>query len=107
MGQKMLDAKTIIDNIQNRRFKEALQPYGFDEARINEGQVLYDEVNVLIARKEQAYLDQIRATRELNDQTKVVSDYFTRQARIWCQTRKRYKLLYGAPPGPIGRPGGV
>jgi hypothetical protein len=82
MGQKMLEAKTIIDNFQNQQFKEALKPYGYDEARINEGQVLYNEVKVLIAEKEQAYQNQFQATRELKDQSKIASDYFTEQAVI-------------------------
>jgi hypothetical protein len=80
MEQRMQEAETIIHNLKEHDFNDALKPYGFDETRINEGLALYDEVRGLMEEKEQAYKEQFKATRELKDQIKIVSDYFTKHA---------------------------
>jgi hypothetical protein len=82
LGQKMIQAKVLLANVQKEPFKSALKKYGYNEARINEGQALYDEAEVLVKAKDKAYAAQKKATRALKRKAKVAGDYFTEQAII-------------------------
>jgi hypothetical protein len=97
MAEKMQEAEMIIQNLKQHPFNDALKPYGFDETRINEGQALYDEVKGLIEAKEQAYEDQFKATGKLQDQIKIVSNYFTKHAgmarRVLGNDKKLIRIM--------------
>jgi hypothetical protein len=82
IGYKMNQAKVILANVQKEPFKSALKKYGYNEARIQVGQVLLDETQALINAQAKAQLAQIRATRKLKAYAKKAGDYFTKQAII-------------------------
>jgi hypothetical protein len=82
LGQKMLQAKVLLANVQEPEFKAALLEFGYDDTRLGEGQVLYDDAKALKKAQKKAYAAQYQATRALNTAAGIAQKYFAKQVSI-------------------------
>jgi hypothetical protein len=80
--KKMIQAKVLLDNVQEPEFKAALLEFGYTDEKLAAGQTLYDETKVLIKNQKQAYAAQYKASRALNKKAGVAQQYFSKQVKI-------------------------
>jgi hypothetical protein len=67
MSQRLMEAQIAIDNsVNNPAILNAVAAFGYDEARLQAGRALYDEVMGLAAAQEREYGEQYEATAVVN-----------------------------------------
>ncbi|MEQ6121592.1 hypothetical protein [Reichenbachiella sp. MALMAid0571] len=80
---RMLNAQVAIDNaLGNDTIKAALALFGYDEAKLNEGQALYEDASGKQNKQKQEYGEQYQATDALDAAMSAANAVYMRHVKI-------------------------
>jgi hypothetical protein len=82
LAQKLIWMKVVLENIQQVELKNVLVKYGYDDPRLNEGQVSYDNVMVLVEKQKAAIAEKLQAQRDFDVAMDEAFKHYTESVKI-------------------------